>query len=162
MYKELLKEEDWKLLQASIAAIYFLIAKADGRIDNKEIAAIENILANSHKLKSELASEVIDSMDKSENILACFKELNRTPKEVLEDVTFILDNKLEPKDGVSFKKHLIAIGVIICNASGALFDYKMCHDEIDALREAGTLLGISVKDLEQTNIILDIINSVND
>jgi len=162
MFKELLSQNDWILLQASIVAVYFLIAKVDGRVDNKEINAIENIIANSNKLKSKLASEVIDSIDRSENVLAYFKNVNMTPKEVLEEVAFVLDNKIETKDALSFKKHLIAIGVIIGNASGALFDYKMCHEEIDVLREAGALIGISVKDLEQTNIIMDIINSVND
>ncbi len=160
-YREVLPEEDWAVLQSSIAAIFKLIAVADGKIDKKEQKAIENIIAKSSKLRDSMAKEVLASIDSPESLIRTFEGLKISPKEVLRKAAFILDHKIDSQDGVAFKKHLIAIGVYIGNASGSLFNYKMSYEEIEALQEAGDCLHISVKDLEQTNIILDIINTID-
>lgn len=161
-YKELLSDEDWAVLEASVASIFKIIAGADGKVDKKEQTAIASVIANSRKLKDSLAKEVLETIETPDDLLLAFEKQKLSPKEILRKAAFILDNKIEPKDGLTYKKHLVAIGVYIGNASGSLFDYNMSHDEMDALREAGAALNISVKDLEQTNIILDIINSISE
>lgn len=159
-YRELLSDEDWLVLQASVAAIFKLIAGADGKIDKKEQKAIEEIIVKANKLRDSMAKEVATSIESAENLLRIYEAQKLPAKEILRKAAFILDNKIDAKDGLTFKKHLIAIGVFIGNASGSMFDFKMSHEEMDALREAGSCLNISVKDLEQTNIILDIINTI--
>ncbi len=161
-YRELLPDEDWQVLQSSIASIFTLIAGSDGKIDKKEQVAIKTIITNSHKLKNSLAKEIMDSLGSSDNLLRLF-ELQKLPaREILRKAAFILDNKIDTNDALNYKKYMIAIGVYIGNSSGSVFDFKMSYDEMDSLREAGTALNISVKDLEQTNIILDILNTLVD
>lgn len=161
-YHEILPEEDWAILQSSVASVYKLIAGADGKIDKKEENAIRTIIEKAEKLRNSLAKEVLQSIESSEKLNEIFESLKLPSKEILRKAAFILDNKIDPKDAVSFKKHLIALGVFIANASGSLFSYKMSYDEMDAINEVGRCLNIAVKDLEQTNIIMDIINSIEE
>lgn len=160
-FKEDVKPEDLKMLQLSVLAVYKKIALADGKIDNKEEKALDNILLNVGNLKESLAKDILKSIESPNDLMAELDASGFTPKEILVKAAFILDYLLDEKDSLSFKKHLIALGVYIGNASGTFWDYKMCEDEIEALHEVGKYLGISVKDLEQTNILLDILNSIS-
>lgn len=159
-YKDLLLPEEWKMLQIAFAAMFKKIAYADGKIDKKESKALEAILKKSVKLKCSFAQEVLSSIESSESVMSELESSGLSIRDVLMNVDKILDQKVENADALSFKKHLVAFGVFIGNASGSIFDYNMSHDEMDSLREAGKWLDISVKDLEQTNILLDILNSI--
>lgn len=161
-YKELLSGEDWAILQSSFFAVFKMIAGADGKIDKKEKDAIDVIIKNSHKLNNSLAKEILQTIPNGDELNSIFDAQKQPAKEILRKTAFILDNKIEPKDALSFKKHLIALGVFIANASGSLFGYKISYDEMDAINEVGRCLNIAVKDLEQTNIIMDIINSIEE
>lgn len=159
--KEMLSLEEWQILQLSLCAVFFKIADADGKIDRKETSAIEKFYKNHDSLKMSAIKEVISDNDNFDSLYDMFLNFGKSSKEILSQTSFILDSKLESSDANSFKKHLIALGVYIANASGSFFDYKMSDEEMDALKEIGTYLDISVKDLQQTNIILNIIEKID-
>lgn len=161
-YKEILPDEDWAILQSSFAAVFKMIAGADGKVDKKEQEAFATIIKNSHKLKNSLAKEILQTIENADKLNEIYETQKLPSKEILRKAAFILEHKIDPKDAVAFKKHLIALGVYVANASGSLFSYKISYDEMDAINEVGRCLNIAVKDLEQTNIIMDIINSISE
>lgn len=159
--RELLTADDWQVLQMSVASVFKHVALADGKIDKKETKAFESIMANAAKLKSDIAKELIQSIADPSDILNMLEKSGEKSKDVLQKASLIMDQKLDEKTSLELKKHLVALGIYIGNASGSLFDYTISHDEKDAVREVGKYIGVSVKDLEQTNILIDIINSLD-
>lgn len=159
--QEKLTSEEWTTLQIAPIWVFFAVADADGIIDKKEKAAMQKIVMNADNFSSEIAGDVLRSLQPDAEILfQMLKEDTRSVKDGLTDVADILDAKFDEREAVAFKKAMVAIGVYIGEASGGLFQYNFSDEERQALKRAGLYLRISVDQFMRTSAIHEILKKI--
>ncbi|MBI5325871.1 MAG: hypothetical protein HZB41_11475 [Ignavibacteriae bacterium] len=162
-YSEVFSGTEWKTLQFSIFWMFNAVAKADGKIDKKEMDALQHLIKNSSAIINHLAWTVISSIEKEFDII--FAEFETDKREVIDgmrEVSDLLNKKVNPKTAVEFKKTLIGIGFYIANASGKWIGSKVCAEEGIAIKLAGMNLRLSAAQLDEIPTIDDIFSSFDE
>jgi len=112
-------DEEWRTLQFAPFWAFHLVARADGRADEKELEALYRQFRESATQKAPLAREVFVSIaaDRQEVQDAYFAD-PRTVTDGLHDVVRILDAKVGHDEAVMFKGAVAWVAVDTANASG--------------------------------------------
>jgi len=156
--KENYTDSEWAKLENSAFWVFNSVAAADGVIDKREVKAFKRVLQNFSEFGNDLTREVLSSAGLN------FQEDNEYDLSKLGDalgeVAGILEKKAGKENCLIFKKTLIAIGIHVGNSSGAIFSSKFSDEEVDALKEVGTLLGVTEDELAISPSIKDIIKGI--
>ncbi|TAL70032.1 MAG: hypothetical protein EPN82_05315 [Bacteroidetes bacterium] len=162
-YNNVFSEDEWKTLQYSIFWMFNSVAKADGKIDKKEIDALNHLIENSSAIINDLAWNVISTIKKDfDNIKSEFDNDKREIIDGMREVSDLLNSKVNPKTSIDFKKTLIGIGFYIANASGKWIGSKVSAEEGIAIKLAGLNLRLSAAQLEEVPTIDDIFSSFDE
>jgi hypothetical protein len=137
--------EESEALARSPLVVFLLVAAADGKVDKKELAAFENVIAGvmmtATPLLRKAMSEMLPEMDRH------LEELpQRNPVEELQSVASILDARF-PDEAKAFKGGLVGIGLKIAESSGGFlgFGSKVSEAEVTALAAIAVALGIQLE-----------------
>src|SRR3989339_1655174 len=162
-FKIIFSNDEWKTLQFSIFWVFNAVAKADGRIDKKELDALSHLMNNSSAIINELARDIITTIEK--DFTKIKEELDNDKREIIDglrNVSDLLNTKVNQATAVNFKKTLIAIGFYIANASGKWLGSKVSSEENIAIKLAGMNLRLSAAQLEEVPTINEIFSSFDD
>lgn len=156
--KDTFSSDEWSVLESAPMGVFISVANADGKIDKKEIKAFISVLKNHNEFGNELTQEVLRSVgnkyDENENFDKVALEEN------LKKVAEILEQKIDFKEALNFKKTLIATGIHVGNSSGGLFASKFSEEEVEALKKVGSLLGVTESQLQQSPSIRELIQTI--
>ena len=162
-YKKIFTNEEWKTLQFSIFWVFNAVARADGRIDKKELDALSHLMKNSSAIINELARDVITTIEL--DFTRIKEEFDNDKIEIIDGfrkVSDLLNSKVNQKTIVNFKKTLIAIGFYIANASGKWLGKKVSSEENIAIKLAGMNLRLTAAQLEELPTINEIFSSFDE
>lgn len=166
-FKDAFTREEWEILQFTELWIFDLVARADGKIDIKEMDAMSVVKMNADKFENDLVKEVLKGRSGFG-----VKELrddyinDETKIEAgLKKVCKLLDDKVDRTVAEEFKKTMLAIGFYIGHASGDYFESKLSEEEAEALKKAADYLSLNedVLNSEPTveSILADMQNFTN-
>jgi len=159
-YKKIFTNKEWKIMQFSIFWVFNTVAKADGKIDKKELDALSQLMKNSSAILNKLARDIISTIEIDfQKIKDEFDNDNREIIDGLREVSDLLNTKVSPEIAVKFKKALIAIGFYIANASGKWLGSNVSSEESIAIKLAGMNLRLTSAQLEEVPTIAEIFNS---
>ena len=162
-YRKLFSDSEWKTLQFSIFWMFNSVAKADGKIDKKEMDALNHLIENSSAIINDLAWNVISTIKKDfVNIKSEFDKDKREIIDGMREVSDLLNNRVNTKTTIEFKKTLIGIGFYIANASGNWIGSKVSAAEGIAIKLAGMNLRLSAAQLEEVPTIDEIFSSFDE
>jgi tellurite resistance protein len=93
-FKKIFNETEWKILQFSIFWVFNAVAKADGRIDNKEQDALSKLMNNSSAIINELTRDIITTIENDFKIIYSeFEKDNRGVIDGMREVSDLLNAK---------------------------------------------------------------------
>jgi tellurite resistance protein len=162
-FKKTFNGTEWKILQFSIFWVFNAVARADGKIDKKEIDALSHLMKNSSAIINELARDVVASIEKDfHKIKSDFDSDKREIIDGMREVSDLLNVKVNQKTAVNFKKTLLGIGFYIANASGKWIGSKVSAEESIAIKLAGLNLRLTAAQLEEVPSINEIFNSFDE
>ena len=119
MIRESYTAAEWRTLQMSFFWIYLAIARADGKIDQKETEAFVSEMRKWLLSVDPLVREVTTTFTLEANGIANEVMLDgRSPVQGLLEVAEILDRKATPVQTKEFKGTLLLVGHRIAKASG--------------------------------------------
>lgn len=159
--KELFVKDEWELICEAPYLIFKFIASVDHKVDSKEFEAFNHFCRMKNSFSSTILREVLP--DEPEKYLYSFSshEFNKNiVKEKLRNIDLFLDYRTDISDSVSFKHHLIALGVYIANASGKIFSHKISEEEDAALVALGNYIDIDVNQLFRTTLVDEILKKL--
>lgn len=147
-FRQEFNDQEWAALQYSFLWVFQAVAGADNNIDKKEKAAFEYVVSNPDKIPCELAVEVLKSMQEEGNsIFEMSKEDLRDTKDGLNYTTELLESKMERNEIISYKKALMAFGVVIGKASGSWFADNFSDEEFRELKRVSGYLDIKLQQM---------------
>ncbi len=117
--KEKFSQEEWELLKLLPFQVFYLVAGADGKIDQEEIGQLQKDLRDAPFYKDELHKELtIDIL--SSDIKALIKEAGKIDKlaERTRQIKECLKEKLTIKEYQKFLGSIFMNGVKVARASG--------------------------------------------
>ncbi len=159
-YKQLYTDDQWTLLENSIAWVYLIVANADGIIDPKEVHAFKEILDSAGKYDMSLVDEVLISIKESGiDIINSANNYSLSAEEGLKSLNSYL-KVVSDKDAADFKKFLISSGIYIGASSGKLFHAKVGMEEDKALSKIGRLLNYNLDSIVNSGIADKIFNII--
>ena len=154
-------ENEWQEMTRSISLMFYSIAGVDAKIDKKERQALDMVLKSKGNFRSELFKEVLSYMDDdAEKLMEEYDAKSMDLNKTITEVGRILDNKLSHKESYDFKKHLIAIGAFVADASGKFLQRKISQQEEETLINIGFNLNIPVKELLLTKSLDKIVDRI--
>lgn len=121
---------EWRTLQFAPLWVFSTTAGADNVIDEREVAALSQELAEAGLYRNDLARTVLYSL--AENLEAAMAAYAADPRDTLgglSEVADLLERKVPAAEADGFKQALIAIGLSICHASGGGFGVDPMSDE---------------------------------
>ena len=117
--REKCTDSEWTTLQYSPLWVFAGVAAIDGKIDEKEAAALLKELYEAGLYKSDLAREIFGSVAGNLSALhAPFRADGRNLVDGLRQVKDILAKYCTPKDANDYKQALVLLGKNIASASG--------------------------------------------
>lgn len=137
--------EQWAELRDAPLAVFFMVAAADGDIDEKEIKAFEKLFKESGKYPSVLMQRVMSELTphapQGQALLRDFLE-RYTAGSFFAPIYFIglnrlLDSNTEPHLAAAFKQDLLAFGTAVASSSGGFLGFGS-----KISKEEKTVLGI--------------------
>ena len=162
-FKDFFTSEEWNTLQYAHFWIFQAVAGADKKIDAEERIAFHNAMANADKYSNPLAREIMSGLEFNiENVSAKFNLDERTAEEGLKEATEILDSKIDSKIAREYKKTLIAIGVIVADASGKLFRPNISKEEAQVLENVSKILKLSESALLESPTIEELVKAIEE
>lgn len=160
--KELFNQEDWAEILQAPYLVFKYVSGIDGKVDSRETEAFILFCKNKMKYSSELIQEILP--ENPEEYLKRFsKEIipKSIIKEKLKSIDISLDLKADVSESISFKHHLISLGVYIANASGKIFGNKISDEEEDALVSIGNYIDVDVSQLFRTTLVDEILSRIS-
>ena len=160
--KELFSTDEWALISQAPYLVFRYIAGIDGKVDAKEIEAFHKFCKSRNSFTSKLLPEVLPA--NSESYLNSFESDHLTKvlvKDKLRTIDLYLDEKVDKADSISFKHHLIALGVYVANSSGKMFSAKISEEEDEILVQIGNYLDIDVSLLFKSTLVDEILKNVD-
>jgi hypothetical protein len=130
-HKDAYTSKEWQTLIFTPLWVMTAVAGADGKADEKEVAAFAKEVAEAHLYKDSLVKEVMLSLavDLSNNMTQ-FQKDSRNIMEGFTDAATVLDTKTNSEHANAFKRAMMGIGVQIAKASGGtLFKPDPISDE---------------------------------
>lgn len=113
---------EWRTLQFTPLWVFFGVAAADGKVDQKEVDALILELSQAHLYKEPLARDVLMSLvNDFENIFNLLKNDSRNAGQGLEEVARLLDRKVSPQSAYNFKAAMLMIGYNVSESTGKGF-----------------------------------------
>jgi predicted nucleic acid-binding Zn-ribbon protein len=110
---------EWQTLQFAPLWVFSLTAGIDNDIDEKEIGALSQELAEAGLYRNGLARMVLYSVGETlQATMAAYGADSRDPLGGLTEVADLLDRKLPSDEGEGFKRALLTIGLSVSRASG--------------------------------------------
>lgn len=139
-FKKLFTDKQWNELQLAVGHVFLMVANADGKIDKKEISAMDNIVHAAGKYGMPFLDEIVCAIkDSGRNILFDAQEDDQTSHETLRNISTIA--KVAGLDESNqYKKFLITCGIYVGMASGKFLHAKVSQEEHEKLSEIGDLL----------------------
>ncbi len=158
-FKDAFTREEWEVLQFTELWIFDLVARADGKIDIKEMDAMSVVKMNADKFENDLVKEVLKGSGGFG-----VKELrddyinDETKIEAgLKKVCKLLDEKIDGKVSEEFRKTMLAIGFYIGHASGDYFESNLSEEEVEALKKAASYLDLTEDVLKEEPTVKSIL-----
>ncbi|MBX3042932.1 MAG: hypothetical protein KIT33_01670 [Candidatus Kapabacteria bacterium] len=147
-------------LKLSVIRVFNYIADIDGKIDKKEVTAIETFLKNIRKFNSELLNELFVELP----VIGILEEKRSLSglgdREGLRYISALLDRKIDREEALNFKKSLIALGYFVADSSGSFFEHNISDDENSALNSIAKDLDLSLREMISTKQIQRLIESM--
>jgi tellurite resistance protein len=159
--KDLFNQDDWAEILQAPYLVFKYVSGIDGKVDSKEKEAFMQFCKAKRKFASELIKEILP--DNPEQYLQQWdKEIipKSLVKDKLKSIDMSLDLKADVSEAISFKHHLISLGVFIANASGKIFGNKISDEEEDALVALGNFIDIDVDLLFRSTLVEDILSNI--
>jgi len=127
--KEKFTNEEWETLEFAPLWILTGIGGADGKVDDKEVAAFTKELGDAPLYKDELVREVMmDDLTSFTNLMTAYKNDARNVQTGLSQVADTLEKKA-PEHADNFKKVMLSIAAKVANSSGPAFGNKISENE---------------------------------
>ena len=157
-FKKLYNDNQWEILCKSVGFAFLGVAKADGVIDKKEAAAMNNIIDNAGKYDMELVDEVLLYLkDNNIDIVALAKKDNISSADGLSTISTFL-KVVDDKNANNFKKFLISVGLYIGAASGKFLRDKIDANEYKEIVKIGRSLNYNLESVLHTGAADKILN----
>lgn len=158
--KDKFSDAEWESITETPLLVFQAVAAADGKIDKKEKKAFQSAL-QSHKINSELASEVLnDAKSRYSDIDSIPDYSMSTIALKLQGMHDITKSKTDIETAVHFKKVMLALGLYVGNSSGGFFGSNLSDEEVDALKKVGSYMNLSVSQLNESPTVQDIVNQL--
>jgi hypothetical protein len=143
-FKDTLSTSDWETLQLGVIAMFWGVAGADGKVDEKEISVFATEMMEAPLYKSDLAKEVFGTIFGQLAVL--LEKYKADPRDLLKhltDVADVLDRVVGGPEREGFKRALLAVAVKVAQASGGMFGFgdKISKNE----KAAVTALGVALR-----------------
>ncbi|MFC2131485.1 hypothetical protein ACFLSQ_08620 [Bacteroidota bacterium] len=160
-YREIFNKEEWETLELSIIWMFQAIAGADKNIDTQELKALTTLKEKTDNFESDLLKEVLSSFnfDVSE-ISDVYSIDQRELRTGLRELAFILENRIDIKESLMFKKSLLALGMYIAFASGDILLSKMSDHELQLLIELALFMKLPISDYRKSPTVLELMEKL--
>jgi tellurite resistance protein len=138
-------DEESEVLVRSPLLVFLIVAAADGKVDKKELAAFQKVIAGVMMGATPLLREAMSEMlPELERHLTELQEMN--PVEQLQRLASILDTHF-PDEAENFKRGLLNIGIQIAESSGGFLGLgsKVSKDEAMAIVVIAQTLGVTAE-----------------
>lgn len=113
---------EWRTLQFTPLWVFYAVAAADGKVDQKEVEALVIELSQAHLFKEPLARDVLMSLGNDfENVLRLFQADSRNAGRGLVEAANLLDRKVPPQTAYNFKAAMLMIGYNVSESTGKGF-----------------------------------------
>ncbi len=130
---DLLDSESLKLLSYAPVIVFFYVALADGKVDEKEMRAFETEVLAGIQSESQIMITVLTlTVAHFETIKNELLNLEFDITERLAEIMSIVKNRLSETESRKFREALFSIGYSVAQTSGGLFK-KMGQKEKEAL-----------------------------
>ena len=145
-YRELFTESEWATLQFAPFWAFIQIAGSDGKIDEKETAALnKELITDAPIYKSPLVREVFLSIGPIfTQVLNAFRADSRKVFDGLQDTARVL-SKVDADQANMFKFAIMGIGKEVATASGSMFGEKISEKEKEAWALCAVALSFDMK-----------------
>lgn len=160
-FAEKFSDDEIQNLKLSLIRVFHFIADVDGKIDKKEVKALEIILQNIHNLNYESLNGIFSNSTQLKELEELRQQSGLSDREGLRYISALLDRKASHESAYEFKKSLLAFGFIIAASSGGIFEQKVNDEENNALNLLAKDFEISLRDLMNTNQVQQIIEKIN-
>ncbi len=135
-----------KLMKAPIIT-FFLVASADGKLDEKEVAYFSKVLSNPASIESPLLKKIcLLAVEQFEELCAEVYSAAVDPTDELAQIRTLLDNALPEDVAKRFKVGLLKLGQQIALSSGGFlgFGKKLDNEQKKAIIALGMHLGFEL------------------
>jgi len=141
--KEKFSTEEWEDLKILPFAVFVVVAGADGKVDQKEVAEFATQVAQGAALKDPLHRElVVDIAGSTGDLLA--KATARGRSDFVDSTKAVLKSKLTEDEYQRFIGSLFISGLRVAKASGPWFGDKVSNEEKKMLAGFGASWGLDV------------------
>ena len=133
-----------EILIQSPAIIYYMVAAADGDVDDHEWIEFQEKMDDYHDFSSELFRRAVTAMLPRLNMyFGYLASPDFRPREALESIRDTLALNYPENDAREFKNELVDLGRKIAEASGGFLGFgdKVSDEEITVLTEITSVLG---------------------
>ena len=145
MVREKFTDTEWKTVLFTPLWAFGIVSMADGKVDDKETAALVKELTEAALYKDELTREVFGAlMSNLGSIGADFAADKRSQLQGLQDAASLFEAKLPGGGADKFKLAILGICLNAARASGPVFGDKVSKEEKTAVALVGVSLRIPV------------------
>lgn len=137
--------DEWQTLQFAILRVYFRVTQVDGTIDQRERAALFDILTEI-AFDSPVLSEILRSMeDDFTTVFTAYLQDERDFVTAMQQTRILLLGKLVPEDAGQFVSDLIQLANRVANssASGVFDAHNISPSEAEVVQSVSSLLNPS-------------------
>ncbi len=139
--------EEWDGLLNAPFMVFYAVAAADGKVDEKEANSFIKAISQAQSYKSILLQQVL--VETADNISSFLEKIQAGHYSFLEElnkVREVVESKLTAEDAHMFKLSLLGIGKEIAEASGGFlgFGNKISPQEQESLAAIAMALSIDL------------------
>lgn len=144
-------EQDWETLLFAPLWVLIAVAGADSKVDDKEWQAFHQELKDARQYNNPLTREVLKNLRKNfDEVYEAFQEDDTDIEDGLGDVADIVDENEDEDVAFGFKADLIALGIMVAQASGGwVLGSSFSDKEQEALSFVANALGLDEQDMEE-------------
>jgi uncharacterized tellurite resistance protein B-like protein len=137
--------DEWQTLQFAVLRVYFRVTQVDGTIDQRERAALFDILTEI-AFDSPVLSEILRSMDDDfTTVFTAYLQDERDFVTAMQQTRILLLGKLVPEDASQFISDLVQLANRVANSSASeVFDaHNISPSEAEVVQSISSLLNPS-------------------
>jgi len=141
--RHLFSDAEWQTLQFLPINIWSIVAISDDDIDDKEVLALGQLLADPTWTSDPFVAELLTSVQADFDALwTAYPDSPLASSKGLEEAARVLDTRLSPAEAESFKKRMLDLGIWVARASGGAGPQDMASVDDE---EYSTVMFISRK-----------------